>query len=319
MDIKKHISAKLKSALKECGIETDSIALERPKEGSNGDISSNAAMMFAKKAGSKPREFAEGLIASLGIPDSYITGAEVAGPGFINFFISDNYFRDKLAEILEKSAEYGRLDVNKGKTANLEWVSANPTGPLHTGHGRQTALGKAIANLLEWTGYTVTREYYYNDAGKQMETLARSVYARYRQIFEPEFPFPEDGYSGEYVKEIAGMLFEKYRDELVDTGDKKFKEAGEEWCFNSIRYTLKRMGIIHNIFFNETSLYESGKIKEALEEFEKRGLSYKKDDAIWLKTSELLKDKKDAKDKVIVKSTGEPTYRLPDMVFILIR
>lgn len=315
MDIKQHITAKLLSALRESGIETDSVSLERPKEGTNGDISSNAAMMFAKKAGAKPREFAEELIASLGIPDNYITGAEVAGPGFINFYISDNYYREKLAEILEKPVDYGRLVTNKGKTAILEWVSANPTGPLHTGHGRQTALGNAIANLLEWTGFKVTREYYYNDAGKQMETLAKSVYARYRQIFEADYTFPEDGYAGEYIKEIAGMLYEKHGDKLVDSGDEIFKEAGEEWCFNSIKGTLSRMGIKHDEFFNETSLYGSGKIKETLDEFERRGLSYKKDDAVWLKTSELLKDKKDAKDKVIVKSTGEPTYRLPDMAY----
>lgn len=315
MDIKQHITAKLKSALSDAGIETDEITLERPKEGSNGDVSSNAAMKFAGRTGKNPREFAEGLIKSLGIPDAYISGAEVAGPGFINFFISDNFYREKLAGILASSETFGRLDINKGKTANLEWVSANPTGPLHTGHGRQTALGKAIANLLEWTGYKVTREYYYNDAGKQMETLAKSVYARYRQIFEPDFSFPEEGYVGEYVKEIAGMLYEKNRDELVDSGDKIFKEAGEQWCFDSIRNTLRRMGIKHGNFFNETSLYGSGKIKEALDEFAKRGLSYEKDDAVWLKTSELLRDKKDAKDKVIVKSTGEPTYRLPDMVY----
>lgn len=319
MDIKQHITSRLTEALKSFGIEDASIILERPKDAANGDISSNAAMMYAKRentSGKKnPREFAEAIIEKLNIPDEYISKAIIAGPGFINFYISDNYYRNILASILEQKTNYGKLDINSGKTADLEWVSANPTGMLHTGHGRQIALGKAIANLLEWTGYKVTREYYYNNAGKQMDNLAKSVYARYRQLFEPEYPFPEDGYAGEYVSEIAAELFKEHDDKLVDTGDKIFREAGEKWCFNSIKQTLARLGIKHDVFFNESSLYDSGKITETLEEFKAKGLSYEKEGAVWLKTSELLKDKKDAKDKVIVKSTGEPTYRLPDMAY----
>ncbi len=315
MDIKEHISAKLKAALDSLGISDASVVLERPKDVSNGDLSSNAAMVYAKREKKNPKEFADSIIQKLDIPDGLITRAEIAGPGFINFFVSDSYFSSRLAEILGLSGHFGRLDLHTEETANLEWVSANPTGPLHTGHGRQTALGKAIANLLEWTGYKVTREYYYNDAGKQMDTLAKSVYARYRQIFEPEFPFPEDGYGGEYVIEIANLLEKEHGDKLIDSANDVFKDAGEKWCFDSIKQTLIRFGIKHDIFFNETSLYESGKIRKTLEEFEKRGLSYKKDDAVWLKTSELLKDKKDAQDKVIVKATGEPTYRLPDMAY----
>lgn len=315
MDIKDYITSKLQSALKDLGIETGSIILERPKDESHGDISSNAAMMFAKREKKNPREFAETIIDKLGMPDDYVSKVVIAGPGFINFFISDNYYRNKLDEVIEKDSAYGRLETNKGKTANLEWVSANPTGLLHTGHGRQIALGKAIANLLEWSGYKVTREYYYNNAGKQMETLAKSVYSRYREIFEPDYSFPDDGYAGDYVKEIASELFKEYDDKLVDADDKIFREAGEKWCFKSIKQTLHRLGIEHDVFFNETSLYESGKINETLEEFKKRGLSYEKDGAVWLKTSEMLKDKKDAEDKVIVKSTGEPTYRLPDMAY----
>lgn len=315
MDIKEHISSKLKTALLSLGVSDGSVILERPKDISHGDLSTNAAMMYAKREKKNPKEFAQSLIEKLGLPDEYITKAVIAGPGFINFFISDDYYRSKLAGILSSADDYGKNSTHAGKTADLEWVSANPTGPLHTGHGRQTALGKAVANLLEWSGYKVTREYYYNDAGKQMDTLAKSVYARYRQIFEPEFPFPEDGYIGEYVIEIADLLEKENGDKLVDSDNVIFKQAGENWCFNSIKNTLNCFGIKHDVFFNETSLYESGKIKETLDEFEKRGLSYKKDDAVWLKTSELLKDKKDAQDKVIVKATGEPTYRLPDMAY----
>ena len=315
MDIKEYITSKLETALTKVGIHSPSVILERPKDLTHGDISSNAAMMYAKKEKKNPREFAQMIIDSLGMPDEYVSQVTIAGPGFINFFISDNYYRNKLKDVNRKAGNYGRLETNKGKTADLEWVSANPTGPLHTGHGRQIALGKAIANLLEWSGYKVTREYYYNNAGKQMETLAKSVYARYRQIFEPDYPFPEDGYAGDYVIEIANLLDKENGDKLIDSGDEIFKQAGENWCFKSIRQTLHRLGITHDIFFNESSLYESGKIKEALEEFKKRGLSYEKDGAVWLKTAELIKDKKDVQDKVIVKSTGEPTYRMPDMAY----
>lgn len=315
MDIKEHIESKLKPILTSLGVEEPHVILERPKDNAHGDLSSNAAMMFAKKLKSNPKEFAQLVIDKMNLPDEFILKAEIAGAGFINFYVSENYYLSKLEEILKQASDFGKLDTNKGKTADLEWVSANPTGPLHTGHGRQIALGKAIANLLEWSGYKVTREYYYNNAGMQMEKLAKSVYARYRQLYEPDYPFPEDGYVGDYVMEVVRILDEEYGDKLVDSSDDIFKTAGENWCFKSIKHTLARMGISHEIFFNESSLYESGEIKKTLDAFKKAGLSYEKDGAVWLKTSELLKDKKDAVDKVIVKSTGEPTYRLPDMVY----
>lgn len=313
--IKEHISSKLKSALQKSGFELTQITFERPKDEKFGDISSNAAMTLAKQQKKNPREIANQILSNLEIPDEFISKAEIAGAGFINFFISDDYYRAELKEVLSKDENFGRSKKNEGKTANLEWVSANPTGPLHTGHGRGTSLGKAVANLIEWSGYKLTREYYYNNAGKQMETLAKSVYARYRQIFETNYPFPEDGYVGDYVKEIAAELFKEHDDKLVDSDNKIFQTAGENWCFKSIRQTLERLGIHHDVFYNESSLYDSGKIKEALEEFKKKNLSYEKDDAVWLKTSELIKDRKDVQDKVIVKSTGEPTYRLPDMTY----
>lgn len=315
MDIKNYITGKIKDTLINLGVNEPAVILERPKDTAHGDVSTNAAMMFAKKLGRNPKDFAQSIIDGMNIPDEYITKASIAGPGFINLFISENYYRQKLEEINLLKGSFGRLNDNAGKSANIEWVSANPTGELHTGHGRQTALGKAIANLLEWTGYKVTREYYYNNAGKQMENLAKSVYARYREIYEPDYPFPEDGYAGDYVKEIASILAKEHGDKLIDADNKIFREAGENWCFKSIRHTLDDFGIHHDVFYNESSLYESGKINDTLEEFKKRGLSYEKDGATWLKTSELIKNKKDAADKVIVKATGEPTYRLPDMAY----
>jgi len=314
--IKEHITAKINSALEKLNFSAVNFAIERPKDESHGDFSSNAAMLIAKQEKKNPRELAGKIIESLGVPDSFISRADVAGPGFINFFVDDNYYKTELGRILDLGSDYGKLNAFIGKSANIEWVSANPTGPLHAGHGRHIALGKAVANLLEWSGYKLTREYYYNNAGKQMDNLARSVYARYRGLFEPEYPFPEDGYVGEYIFNIAEIVKQEYGDKLINSPDDPiFKKAGENWCFKSIKNTLARLGIKHDVFYNESSLYESGKINEALAEFKSKSLSYEKDGAVWLKTSELLKDKKDAEDKVIVKSSGEPTYRMPDMAY----
>ena len=309
----------IKSIAKVTGLKPEEIHLETPENEEFGDYSSNVAMAtFEKSKILNPQQYAETIVEDLGQGkelQDVVDKIQVAGPGFINFFISDNYYRDKLKEIIKKSSDYGKIKADKGKTADIEWVSANPTGPLHAGHGRHIALGKAVGNLLEWSGYKVTREYYYNNAGQQMESLAKSVYARYRQIFEPDYPFPEDGYAGEYIFEIANLLEKEHGDKLIDSDNTLFKQAGENWCFKSIRQTLNRLGITHDIFFNESSLYDSGKIDKTLDEFKKRGLSYEKDGAVWLKTSELLKNKQDAGDKVIVKATGEPTYRLPDMAY----
>jgi arginyl-tRNA synthetase len=219
--------------------------------------------------------------------------------------------------LLQSGVDYGRSNIFKGKKANIEWVSANPTGPLHAGHGRHISLGKAIAQLLEWSGYEVTREYYFNNAGRQMDNLAGSVYARYRQMFEPGYKLPDDAYMGEYIITIARILKDKYGDKHLsekETAD-IFKTAGENWCFDSIKKTLKRMDITHDVFFNEDSLYKDGKIEKTLNDFKRGGFSYEKDGAVWLKTSALMKDKKEAEDKVIVKASGEPTYRLPDMAY----
>ncbi|MCX7877125.1 MAG: arginine--tRNA ligase [Ignavibacteria bacterium] len=312
MYIKEHILSSLRDVLTGLGIDSPDIEILRPRDPSHGDLSTNVAMVYSKKLGRKPHDFANELIRKMEVNEDYISAVKTAGSGFINFFISDDYYRDSIEKI---DRNFGRLEINSGKRANVEWVSANPTGPLHTGHGRQIALGKAIANLLEWTGYEVTREYYYNDAGRQMERLAESVYARYRQIIEPDYKFPEDAYHGDYVKEIALEIFNEYDDRLIDSDNEIFRKKAEDWCFRSIRNTLDRMGVIHNVFFNESSLYSSGKIEQVLESFAEKNLSYEKDGAIWLKTSVLLGNKKDAQDKVIVKSTGEPTYRLPDMAY----
>lgn len=314
MDIKSYIKENLINALKSLGIENPKVIIEKPKDPLHGDYSCNAAMIYAKKFSKNPVDFAYDIISQLNARDEYISKTSVAGQGFINFFISDSFYKGKINEIIQESDNYGKLNDFYGKTANIEWVSANPTGPLHTGHGRQLALGKAIANLLEQIGYKVTREYYYNNAGNQMNVLAESVYARYRKLFEPEFPFPENGYQGNYIYQIAETLKNEYGDKLIDSDKEIFKQSGENFCFKSIKQTLQKFDISFDVFFNESSLYDSGKIDAILNEFKQKNLSYKKDGAVWLKTSELI-DKKGSADKVILKATGEPTYRLPDMAY----
>lgn len=278
-----------------------------------GDISTNAAMLLAKDLKLPPRKIAEEIISNIEYDPELISKVEIAGPGFINFFINDNYYKKNLINIFSEKDNYGKSDINKDKTADLEWVSANPTGPLHLGHGRGLCLGKSIADLLEWTGYKVTREYYYNDAGNQMNNLAKSVHARYKQLIDPDFPFPEEGYVGDYVKKIAKIIYEERKDSLKDSEDLDFfRKAGENYFFKHIRKTLDSMGVHHDEFFNETSLYENHSIEKILKEFKDKDLSYEKDGAVWLKMGT---EEDPEKDKVIVKATGEPTYRLPDIAY----
>ncbi len=288
--------------------------VENTKEKRFGDFSCNVSLILSKQLKKNPKEIAEIILSEIKYKEDIFQKIEIAGSGFINFFLKDDYYKAEALKILKESENYGKSDINSDKTANLEWVSANPTGLLHAGHGRQVCLGKAIANLLEWTGYKVTREYYYNDAGNQMKKLAESVRARYLQkTGKPDYPFPEDGYHSDTVIEIAENIIEKYSKSEIDTNDSNFfQKAGEEFNFEKIKQSLEKLGIKHDIFFSETSLYESGEINELLKIFKERNLCYEKDGAVWLKMPE-----KDGitEDKVIIKSTGEYTYRLPDIAY----
>ncbi len=289
------------------------VFFEKPKIAAHGDLTTNVAMLVAKSAGKNPRQIAQALLESIKVDSSRISSVEVAGPGFINFRFTDRYVVDQAALILHEGKNYGRANIAGGLKTNVEWVSANPTGPLHSGHGRQVVLGATIANLLEWTGHTVTREYYFNNAGNQMRTLAESVYARYRQALGEEYAFPAEGYQGDYIKDIALEIKREKGDSLRETDPEKtyFKKKAEEWCFAQIKKTLARLGVQHDVFYNEDSLYSSGKIQEVIEEFRSRGLAYDSEGAVWFKATAFGLEQ----DRVIVKSTGEPTYRLPDIAY----
>ncbi len=287
-----------------------------PKIETHGNLSSNASMLLTKKLGRKPREIAQEIISSLTIDSKIIERIEIAGPGFINFFFTSNFIAKIVKVILTSEGSYGRSNKYAGKRANVEFVSANPTGPLTVGHGRNAVFGDTVANLLEWVGYSVDREYYFNNAGRQMRVLGDSVRLRYLEILGQNIEFPADYYQGEYIKDIAKSLFDEFGNKLInEPAEGKFKEKAETEIFKDIKQTLERLKIIHKIFFNENSLYEEGKIKETIETFKQKGLAYEKDGAVWLKLVELGNEQ----DKVIVKSSGEPTYRLPDIAYHVVK
>lgn len=311
--MKERLHQQLTAILAELQYPAVEITFDRPKVGAHGDLTTNVAMILAKSVGKNPRQVAQSIVDKLSKDDTLLDAVEIAGPGFINFRFSTRYVVDQAKEILRAHRSFGRSNAANGRKTNLEWVSANPTGLLHAGHGRQVLIGQVIGNLLEWTGHDVTREYYFNNAGNQMRTLAESIYARYRQELGDEYPSPEEGYKGEYILDIAKEIIAAKGDSLRETDAERsfFRKYGEEWCFAKIKETLARLAVKHDVFYNEDSLYTTGKIAEVIEEFKKRDLAYDSEGAVWFRATKFGADK----DRVIVKSTGEPTYRLPDIAY----
>ncbi len=288
------------------------LQLNIPQEITHGDYSTNIAMLLTKKLKKNPREIAKTIIDNLNYDSSVISKIEIAGPGFINFFFMPSFVNRIIKTIGNEKEHFGKSNKYKGVKANVEFVSANPTGPLTVGHGRNAVLGDTVAKLLEEVGYDVDREYYFNNAGRQMRVLGNSVAARYAEIIGIEKEFSEEFYQGEYIKDIARKIFEQYGDKYKDNlEDDIFKDTAEKEIFKDIEKTLEAINIKFNNYFNENDLYEKGEIQKLLDFFENKNLSYKKDGAVWLKLSELGQEV----DKVIVKSTGEPTYRLPDIAY----
>ena len=317
------IKARLKELLDSCfakgikqGLWTDAAAgaytIELPKHATHGDYSTNMAMIVGGRDKKNPRQIASQLVEMLSTDTGLIEKVEVAGPGFVNFFIREAVWQSVVEPICKQDKEYGLSDIGKGRKVLVEFVSANPTGPLSIGHGRQAVLGDSIARLLEATGHAVTREYYYNDAGRQMRVLGDSTRARYLELLGLEANFPEDGYQGEYIFDIARKLIDEAGDSLKDSEElQPFKEKAEQEIFANIEETLKRLDISFDNYYNEHSLYESGLIDDVVETLRSKGLVYDEDGAVWFKTTEFGQEK----DRVIIKSTGEPTYRLPDIAY----
>lgn len=285
--------------------------LENPKFSGQGDFATNLAMVVAGKEKKKPREVAAQLVELISSSE-IIEKVEIAGPGFVNFFVCDSLWQEALLDICRRGKDFGPEAVGGGKKVLVEFVSANPTGPLSIGHGRQAVLGDAIARLLEATGHRVEREYYYNDAGRQMRVLAASLRHRYLEELGLPSEFPEDGYQGEYISEIARELVAEKGDTLKDTADLDiFKERAEKAIFTDINGTLERMEIKFDNYYNEHTLYDDGHIDDVISLLRQKGLAYDQEGAVWFKTTQFGMDQ----DRVIVKSSGEPTYRLPDIAY----
>jgi arginyl-tRNA synthetase len=313
-DVTAVLSGALLDALGRAGLPTvpaSDVAWEVPRDPTHGDYATNVAMLLAKSHRRPPRQVAEAILAHLpGVEE--IDRAEVAGPGFLNVFLAPAYCRAGLGRILREGERFGTSVEGHGQRAMVEFVSANPTGPLTLGHGRQGILGDCVARLFQAMGYETTREYYFNNAGRQMRVLGESVRARYLELLGQPATFPEDGYQGDYIREIAADLRAKHGDSLTGDGHEGvFRQAAEDGIFADIRRTLGRLGIRFDVYSNEALLYTEKKVDATLEALRAAGFVYEKDGAVWLRFSTIGRPQ----DRVLVKSTGEPTYRLPDIAY----
>jgi len=310
MMIKKHLIQSLRDVLHLLNIQAEPIQITPTKNPRFGDLSTNLAFNLAKKIGGKPIDIAYRLKTHLKLDSDLIQETSVSEPGFINFQISKSYYQRLPELILKEGKHYGKGTAGKGKTANVEFVSANPTGPLTVGHGRQAVLGDTVASILEWHGYDVTREYYYNNAGRQMRLLRQSVEARYFQELGNDIPLPEGGYKGEYIRDIVKIIRQEHGDKLR-SDDTIFQKKAEEYIFNNIKSSLQKIGVKHDCFTNEKTYYENRAIDEIIRALKQKDLIYESEGATWFKASAIGK----SQDRVLIKSTGEPTYRLPDMAY----
>jgi arginyl-tRNA synthetase len=308
----------IERALCAAGIVTGNpIRIEQPADKKFGDFSTNIAFLVAKESRRNPRELAQQIIGHLAFPPDTIERIEVAGAGFINFYLTPVFIMQSVQQVLLDGDEYGKGFVGQGKKAIVEYVSANPTGPLTIGRGRGGVLGDCIANLFETQGYDVTREYYFNDAGRQMQILGQSVQLRYLELCGQVIEFPATHYQGEYIKEIAERIFNDHGTALLESdGVELFKNSAESIIFTAIRATLERLGIRHDSFFNEHTLYtpdETGTTanQRVIDALNEKGFISEYDGATWFMTTKLGQEK----DKVLIKSTGEPSYRLPDIAY----
>jgi arginyl-tRNA synthetase len=291
--------------------------LERPRDPSHGDFSTNLAMQLARREGVNPRGMAERVVAALDLPPSVVRAVEVAGPGFINFRLADDTLVAAHARILAEGARYGRVPTEDAQRINVEFVSANPTGPLHVGHGRGAALGDVIATLLEWTGHRVTREFYVNDAGVQIDRLAASLWARVQEAAGRDEAVPEGGYHGDYLRAAASAIVAAegpgFADLDREEGLRRCRAAGLTMQREEQDATLAVFGVRFDTMTSEQQVYDDGKVSAALDRLATAGLSYERDGALWLRSSE----HGDEKDRVMRKQDGSFTYLVPDLAYHL--
>ena len=296
--------------------EMPAFIVEVPKDKSHGDFATNAAMLLTKQAKMKPRDIAQAIVDSLNKDSKLIEKVEIAGPGFINFYLSQNWLYDILPVVEAQDIAYGSVDIGKGEKVQVEFVSANPTGLLHMGNARGGALGDSLANLLKMAGYDVTKEFYINDAGNQIVNLGLSLEARYRQLLgETDCEIPENGYHGQDIIDTAQRIVDTVGDSYLQLPEAERQEKMIATALDekiaAIKSGLAEFGVEYDVWFSETTLHESGAVKEVVDLLTEKGLTYEKDGAIWLKTTDFGEEK----DEVLIRSNGIPTYFAADIAY----
>lgn len=315
--VKQTLIEEIEASIKKAGLAEDipEIKIEIPKDTKNGDYSSNIAMVLTKIAKRNPREIAQAIVDNLDTSKAHVKEIDIAGPGFINFYLDNQYLTQIIPEAINKGGQFGYADQPKNTNILLEYVSANPTGDLHIGHARNAAVGDSLANILIAAGYNVTREYYINDAGNQITNLARSIETRYFEALgDTSHEMPEDGYNGKDIIEIGKDLANKHP-EIKDYSDeerlKTFRQLGVDYEMDKLKRDLADFNVHFDNWFSETSLYENGAIDNTLAKMKELGYTYEADGATWLRTS----DFKDDKDRVLIKKDGNYTYFTPDTAY----
>ena len=288
---------------------------EIPADSKNGDVSTNAAMVCARPFRNNPRKIAEAIVSKIDLNGSYFARCEVAGPGFIKFFYSTEWYATVVATVLEQKEKYGETDLGAGKSVLVEFVSANPTGPMHIGNARGGAIGDCLASVLEKAGYEVAREFYINDAGNQIEKFKTSLEVRYLQIYKPETELPEDAYKGQDIIDHANAFNEIYGDKYVNADSEERRQALCDFALpkniQKLHDDLGKYRIQYDKWFNESTLHKDGSVQRVIEQLKASGHTYEKDGALWFKTTEFG----DEKDRVLVRENGVPTYLVPDIAY----
>ncbi len=304
----------LNDAIKAIGVEGVNAEFERPKHEGHGDRAASAAMRLAKTLKANPREIAQKI--SEGLKSDVIAKTEIAGPGFLNVFLSGKFYAEAVADILRQGESYGGVDVGQNRRVQVEFVSANPTGPLHIGHGRGAAVGDSVARILKFTGWDVQREYYVNDSGLQITNLGKSTQARYFELLGKDLPFPENGYKGAYIYDIAREIIDlegsKFLEMPLDESLEYFKKYAADKIMAGIRDDLELFRVSFDNFFPEGYLHKNGLVNSAMNELKSSGYAYEQDGALWFKTETTIGDDK---DRVLIRANGIPTYYASDIAY----
>lgn len=296
-------------------ISNDEICIEVPKDKTFGEFSVNTAMKLASKLRKNPVQIAKDIVQNMDVDGTYIKEVDIAGAGFINFKLNQDYYCDVVKDIFDKKSNYGKCNIGAGKTVNVEFVSANPTGPVHIGNARGGAVGDVLAEILSWAGYEVYREFYVNDAGNQVEKFGASLEARYLEMFGKEFTFPEDGYTGEYIKEIAFNYAKENKKSLINAPSEERRaqlaQFGLKRNIEDMQNALSEYGIKYDNWYRESSLYENNLVQDAIEKMKATGYTYEKDDALWFAATHFGCEK----DIVLIRNNSLPTYITPDIAY----